>query len=88
MPWLQVRSATTEIRLPNFISDNMVVQQNMPIRISAMDRSGTEWKIFGDINFVNMHYQPFNAADWKTTPSGIEGLLQLNGSGVFPDTKP
>ena len=46
-------------------------------RISAMDRSGTEWKIFGDINFVNMHYQPFNAADWKTTPSGIEGPVQL-----------
>jgi hypothetical protein len=46
-------------------------------RISAMDRSGTEWKIFGDINFVNMHYQPFNAANWKTTSSGIEGPVQL-----------
>lgn len=46
-------------------------------RISAMDRCGTEWKIFGDINFVNMNYQSFTAANWKTTLSGIEGPVQL-----------
>jgi hypothetical protein len=46
-------------------------------RISAMDRAGTEWKIFGDINFVNMHYQAFDAAHWETTPSGISGPVRL-----------
>ena len=46
-------------------------------RISAMDRSGTDWKCFGDINFVDLHYRPFNAANWETTPSGIEGPVHL-----------
>jgi hypothetical protein len=56
-------------------------------RISAMDRSGADWKCFGDINFVDMHYRPFNAANWETTPSGIEGPVHLI-SGWSDVTRP
>jgi hypothetical protein len=30
-----------------------------------------------EINFVNINYQPFNAADWPLQPSGLLGPVTL-----------
>jgi hypothetical protein len=46
-------------------------------RIRDLDRRGVPWKNFHDINFVNIDYQPFNAADWSLTDSGLLGPVTL-----------
>lgn len=55
-----------------------VAVTNLPAnRIADYDRRGTPWKIFYDINFVNIHYQPFDASAWKPVPSGLTGPVLL-----------
>jgi hypothetical protein len=49
----------------------------MANRISAMDRANIPWRIFHEINFVNIEYEPFDASGWKTEPSGLAGPVQL-----------
>ena len=46
--------------------------------IIKMDKEQKPWKIFYDINFVDITYQPFNAADWQPVASGILGSLTLS----------
>jgi hypothetical protein len=46
-------------------------------RIRDLDRRGVKWKTFNDINFVNLAYQPFNAANWPLTDSGLLGPVTL-----------
>jgi hypothetical protein len=46
-------------------------------RIRDLDRRSVQWKIFYDINFVNIDYRPFNAADWPLTDSGLLGPVTL-----------
>jgi hypothetical protein len=46
-------------------------------RIRDLDRRGVKWKIFYDINFVNLDYGPFDAADWPLTDSGLLGPVTL-----------
>jgi hypothetical protein len=46
-------------------------------RIRDLDRRGVPWKNFHDINFVNIDYKPFNAADWPLTDSGLLGPVNL-----------
>ena len=46
-------------------------------RIRDLDRRQVEWRIFRDINFVNLDYKPFDASKWETTPSGLEGPVRL-----------
>lgn len=48
-------------------------------RIAAYDREKIHWKIFKDINVVNMRYQPFDASDWGTVPSGLIGPVYVEG---------
>jgi hypothetical protein len=45
--------------------------------IRDLDRRGVPWKKFHDINFVNLNYQPFDAADWPLTDSGLLGPVTL-----------
>lgn len=40
-------------------------------RIAAMDRQGVPWRIFHEINFVNLHYKPFDASGWTPRPAGL-----------------
>jgi len=47
-------------------------------RIRDLDRRGVQWKIFKDINVVNVDYRPFNAADWPLADSGLLGPVTLN----------
>jgi hypothetical protein len=46
-------------------------------RIRDLDRRGVPWKTFHDINFVNLNYQPFDAADWSLTDCGLLGPVTL-----------
>jgi len=46
-------------------------------RIRDLDRRGVNWKIFKDINVVNVNYRPFNAADWPLTDCGLLGPVTL-----------
>ncbi|HUG11031.1 MAG TPA: hypothetical protein VMM36_08455, partial [Opitutaceae bacterium] len=46
-------------------------------RIRDMDRRKVDWKIMHEINFVNIHYKPFDASEWALTPSGLLGPVVL-----------
>ena len=51
---------------------------NLPAnRIADYDRRKVEWKIFYEINFVNLLYAPFDASKWKIIPSGLIGPVKL-----------
>ena len=46
-------------------------------RIRDLDRRGVEWRIFHDINFVNIDYRPFDASGWEVRESGLLGPVRL-----------
>jgi hypothetical protein len=46
-------------------------------RIRDLDRRGVKWKIFKDINIVDVNYHPFNAADWPLTDCGLLGPVTV-----------
>jgi hypothetical protein len=46
-------------------------------RIRDLDRRGVSWKIFKDINIVNVNYKPFDASDWPLTDCGLLGPVTL-----------
>ena len=46
-------------------------------RIRDLDRRGVEWRIFHDINFVNINYRPFDASQWPVRESGLLGPVTL-----------
>jgi hypothetical protein len=49
----------------------------MANRIRYMDQQKIEWREYHEINFVNINYKNFDAANWNVTPSGIEGPVIL-----------
>lgn len=46
-------------------------------RIRDLDQRHVRWKYFHNINFVNINYRPFNAADWPLFDSGLLGPVTL-----------
>ena len=46
-------------------------------RIRDMDRRGQPWKIFREINFVDIHYKPFDASGWPVREAGLVGPVRL-----------
>jgi hypothetical protein len=46
-------------------------------RIRDLDRRGVKWKIFRDINIVDVNYKPFDASDWSLTDCGLLGPVTL-----------
>jgi hypothetical protein len=46
-------------------------------RIRDLDRRKVDWKIMCEINFVNIDYKPFDAANWALAPSGLLGPVTL-----------
>jgi hypothetical protein len=46
-------------------------------RIRDLDRHGAPWKIFYDINIVNMRYQPLDASGWPVRDAGLLGPVKL-----------
>jgi hypothetical protein len=51
-------------------------------RIRDLDRRKVKWKIFHDINFVNIDYKPFDAASWPLYDSGLLGPVTLTPATV------
>jgi hypothetical protein len=46
-------------------------------RIRDLDRRGVKWKVFRDINIVDINYKPFDASDWPLTDCGLLGPVTL-----------
>ncbi len=46
-------------------------------RIRDMDLRKVEWRIMREINFVNIHYEAFDASTWSLVPSGLLGPVTL-----------
>ena len=46
-------------------------------RIRDLDRRGVKWRIFKDINLVNINYQPFDASNWPIRDAGLLGPVTL-----------
>lgn len=46
-------------------------------RLRDLDRRGVKWRIFKEINYVNINYQPFDASGWPIAPSGLLGPVKL-----------
>ncbi|MDR1737632.1 MAG: glycosyl hydrolase family 2 [Candidatus Symbiothrix sp.] len=52
---------------------------NLPAnRIADYDRRGVEWRIFHEINFVNISYQNAKFDQWMPLPSGLRGEVNIN----------
>lgn len=77
-----VWSVTYQINIGRFLKKGenhlSIEVTNLPAnRIADYDQKGIPWKIFYDINVVNLDYKPLNASDWKPLPSGLTGPVQL-----------
>jgi len=46
-------------------------------KVIELDRKGVQWKNFHEINFVNIRYEPYNAADKAPVASGLLSDIQL-----------
>jgi hypothetical protein len=46
-------------------------------RIRDLDRRKVKWKIFKDINFVDINYRPFDASQWPVREAGLLGPVTL-----------
>jgi hypothetical protein len=46
-------------------------------RIRDLDRRQVPWRLFHDINFVNLDYRPFDASDWPLRDAGLLGPVTL-----------
>jgi hypothetical protein len=57
-------------------------------RIRDLDRRQVAWRVFHDINLVNMDYKPFDASAWPISESGLLGPVTLTpmaeGSASLP----
>jgi hypothetical protein len=54
----------------------------MANRIIPLDKKMTPWKIFLDINIVDIHYKTFDASKWQPMESGLIGPVQLVPLGI------
>lgn len=51
---------------------------NLPAnRIADMDRRGVRWRIFKDINMVDIQYKPSDYSAWEPVPSGLNSPVSL-----------
>jgi hypothetical protein len=65
--FLQAGSNKLEVEVTNLSAN----------RIADLDRRKVNWKKFHDINFVNIHYKPFDASSWPLMDSGLLGPVLL-----------
>jgi hypothetical protein len=56
----------------------------MANRIIDLDQRKVEWRKYHEINFVNLKYEPFNAAKWAWQPSGLLGPVTLMPCALAP----
>lgn len=62
---------------PGVNSIRIEVANLMANRIRYMDRSNQVWRNYHEINFVNINYKAFDAANWPVQPSGLSGPVTL-----------
>jgi len=65
---------------PQVDSENRLVIEVTGVaanRIRDLDRRGVEWRIFEDINLVNIDYKKFDASNWPIKPLGLHGPVKL-----------
>ena len=46
-------------------------------RLRDLDRRKVPWRIFNDINIVNVNYRPLDASTWPVLESGLLGPVVL-----------
>jgi hypothetical protein len=51
-------------------------------RIRDLDRRQVAWRVFHDINLVNMDYKPFDASNWPVRAAGLLGPVTLVPAGA------
>jgi hypothetical protein len=54
-------------------------------RLRDLDRRHVQWKIFGDINIVDVNYHLLDASDWPLADSGLIGPVTLTPLIRVPD---
>ena len=53
---------------------------NLPAnRIADYDRRGVEWRVFNEINFVDINYRKTLYDKWDVSPSGLIGTVEIRG---------
>jgi len=65
--FLKPGTNTIEIEVTNLMAN----------RIRQMDQQKVVWRNYHEINFVNIDYKPFDAADWKPMLSGLLGPVTI-----------
>lgn len=72
------RPYTVNIELQPLANELEIYVTNLAAnRIRDLDQRGVAWRIFHDINFVNIDYQPFDASSWPIRESGLLGPVTL-----------
>lgn len=66
--YLKVGNNTIRIEVLNLMAN----------RIRYMDLKKIQWRNYHEINFVDINYQPFDAAAWKVMPSGLTGPVTIS----------
>ena len=57
---------------------------NLPANaIAELDRQKVEWRIFKEINFVDINYKNSNYGNWQPMPSGLLGPVKLKIQSKF-----
>jgi hypothetical protein len=51
-------------------------------RIRDLDRRQVAWRVFHDINLVNLDYKPFDASNWPVRAAGLLGPVTLVPAGA------
>lgn len=67
LPALKERGNVLEIDVTNMSAN----------RIRDIDIRGVKWRIFKEINYVNIDYKPFDASGWPLSASGLLGPVRL-----------
>jgi len=75
-------SVPFEVNIGKYLNDGQntlsVEVTNLPAnRIADYDRRGVEWRIFHEINFVNINYMPEKYDNWGIVPSGLLGPVVI-----------
>jgi len=70
------------IRIGDFLKEgaNLIEIEvtNLPAnRIADYDRRGVKWRIFKEINFVDLNYQNTGYGHWEVMPSGLNSPVRL-----------
>ncbi|MFA6581976.1 MAG: hypothetical protein WCS79_09250, partial [Paludibacter sp.] len=51
---------------------------NLPANaIAELDRQKVDWRIFKEINFVDVNYKNSKYGGWKPVPSGLLGPVEI-----------